>query len=135
MKIVKENGMDGQTTEIGWLDTIIKKLHLDKLNISSNRLIEIGMYLGFGFVTGFLLRRCAGYVFIAVLTLVGLFMLHQFGVITVAVDPVKMQQLFGIKQTVTIDTYIMIVAWEWIKLNMALVFSFVIGLLVGLKLG
>jgi len=127
--------MNGQQTQVGWFDAMVKKLHLDKVNISSNRLIEIGMYLGIGFVTGFLLRRCAAYVFIAILTLVGLFMLHQFGVITVTVDPVKMQELFGIKQTVTLDTNIMMVWWEWIKLNMALVLSFFIGLLIGLKIG
>lgn len=127
--------MDGQASQASWFDVLIKKLHLDKIDVSSNRLIEIGMYLGIGFVIGFLLRRCAGYVFVAVLTLAGFFMLHQFGVINISVDPVKMQELFGIKPTVTIDTSIMMIWWEWIKLNMALVLSLIIGLLIGLKLG
>lgn len=119
----------------GWFETITKKLHLDKLNISTNRLIEIGMYLGVGFLTGFLLKRCAGYVFVAVLTLVGLFVLHQFGVITITVDPVKMQELFGIKQVVTLDTNVLKSYLELIQLNLALVLSFSIGLLIGLRLG
>jgi len=125
----------GIPEQFGWIDTLFKKLRFDKLNISTNRFIEIGMYLGVGFLAGFLLRRCAGYVFVVVLAFVGLFVLHQFGVITITVDPVKMQELFGIKQTVTIDTNVMIVYWEWVKLNMALVLSFSVGLLIGLKLG
>ena len=120
---------------VGWLDTILKKVGLDKFDISSNRIVEIGMYLGIGFLTGFLLKRCASYVFIAILTLVGIIILHQFGVITITVDPVKMQELFGIKQTVTLDANILGVYWEWIKLNMAMVLSFSIGLLIGLKIG
>lgn len=121
--------------EVGWFNTLIKKLNIDKLNISTNRLIEIGMYLGIGFLTGFLLRRCAGYVFVVVLSIVGLFILHQFEVITITVNPVKMQELFGIQQTVTLDTNVLMIYWEWIKLNMALVLSFSIGLLIGLRLG
>jgi len=127
--------MSGKEGQINWLDSFLAKFNLDKLNISSNRIIELGMYVGVGFVTGFLLRRCAGYVFIAILTLVGVFALHQFGVITITIDPVKMQEFFGIKQTVTFDANIMMVYWEWVKLNMALVLSFTIGLFIGLKLG
>lgn len=119
----------------GWLDTIIKKVGLDKFDISGNRIIEIGMYLGIGFLTGFLLKRCASYVFVAILTLVGIIILHQIGVITIMVDPTKMQELFGIKQTVTLDANILGVYWEWIKLNMAMVLSFTFGLLIGLKVG
>ena len=122
-------------TELGWFDTIVKKLHLDKFNISTNRFIEIGMYLGIGFLTGFLLKRCASYIFVAVLTVVGSFVLHQFGIITITIDPVKMQEFFGIQQTVTVDTNILMIYWEWVKLNAALVLSFSVGLLIGLKLG
>ena len=121
--------------QVGWLDTLFKKIKLDKFDISTNRLIEVGMYLGAGFVAGFLLKRCATYVFVAVLTLLGLVILHQFGVVTITVDPIKMRELFGIQQTVTLDTNLLMIYWEWVKLNMALVVSFSIGLLAGLRLG
>jgi len=118
-----------------WFDTLLQKLRLDKLNLSTNRLVEIGIALGAGFLVGFLLKRCASYVFVAILTLVGLFILHQFEIITITINPGKMQELFGIQQTVTLDTNLFMVYWEWIKLNMALVLSFSIGLLIGLKIG
>jgi len=46
-----------------------------------------------------------------------------------------MKEVFGIEQTVTIDTNIFAIYWEWIKLNATLVISFVIGAVVGLKIG
>ena len=127
--------MNMPTAQEGWFDTILKKLKLDQLNINTDRLMQLGMYFGFGFVAGFLLKRFANYVVVALLTILALVLLHQFGVITITIDPIKMKEVFGIEQTVTIDTNIFAIYWEWIKLNATLVISFVIGAVVGLKLG
>jgi len=122
-------------SSLSWFDSLVKQFKLEKFDISTNRLIEIGIYLGIGFVTGFLLKRCFVYVFIALLTLVGLFILHQFDIITITFNTAKLQELFSIKQTVTVDTNLLIVYWEWIKLNIAIVLSFSIGLIIGLRVG
>jgi len=129
--------MDAQNvpSSLNWFDKLVKQFNLEKFDISTNRLIEIGIYLGIGFVTGFLLKRCFTYVFIALLTLVGLFVLHQFDIITITMNTAKLQELFSIKQTVTVDTNLLVVYWEWIKLNIAIVLSFSIGLIIGLRVG
>jgi len=129
--------MDAQNipSSLNWFDKLVKQFNLEKFDISTNRLIEIGIYLGIGFVTGFLLKRCFGYVFIALLTLVGLFILHQFDIITITMNTAKLQELFSIKQAVTVDTNLLVVYWEWIKLNIAIVLSFSIGLIIGLRVG
>jgi len=129
--------MDAQNipSSLNWFDKLVKQFNLEKFDISTNRLIEIGIYLGVGFVTGFLLKRCFGYVFIALLTLVGLFILHQFDIITITMNTAKLQELFSIKQAVTVDTNLLVVYWEWIKLNIAIVLSFSIGLIIGLRVG
>ena len=129
--------MDAQNipSSLNWFDKLVKQFNLEKFDMSTNRLIEIGIYLGIGFVTGFLLKRCFGYVFIALLTLVGLFVLHQFDIITITMNTAKLQELFSIKQTVSVDTNLLVVYWEWIKLNIAIVLSFSIGLIIGLRVG
>ena len=56
-----------------WVDKVKTSLHLDKFQFSSNKLIEIGMYLGFGFLIGYVLKRFSAFVLIIVLTLLALF--------------------------------------------------------------
>ena len=39
-----------------WMTKVKTSLHLDNFQFSTNKLIEIGMYLGFGFLIGYLLN-------------------------------------------------------------------------------
>jgi len=125
--------------EQGWFDSFKEKIHIDqwaeKLNLSKNRLIEIGIYLGIGFLTGFLLRRFSKYVIVFVLFILGIVLLNQFGIINVMVNWSKVNEVFGIQTIQKVDGGLIVIFWEWTKANLLVVFSFSIGFLIGLKVG
>ena len=125
--------------QVGWLDRIKETLNLkdimDKFELSKNTLIELGLYCGIGFLSGFLLKKYGSYVFIVVLMIVGLIVLQQFDIVTITVNWNKVQEVFGIQPTTTLDTNVLTVYWEWVKLNFAIVLSFSVGFLIGLKVG
>ncbi|NRB21149.1 hypothetical protein HRU45_00205 [Candidatus Dependentiae bacterium] len=110
-------------------EAISKKLHL-----SRTKLIEIGLYLGIGFLAGFLLRKYAQFVAFLVLILVGLVVLQQLDLINITMHWDKIENVFGVqKVAVSADTFSTILSW--IKLNLTIVVSFVVGFLFGIKIG
>lgn len=123
---------------VGLIDRIKTQLNtetiMDRLRTSKNKLIEMGIYLGAGFVVGFLLKRYAQYVVVGILCLIGLVVLQQMGVLEIVINWDKVQEVFGI-QVVPNGANVMNVYWEWIKLNFTLVLSFSVGFLLGLKVG
>ena len=120
-------------TSAGWLDKVKSSLHLDNFQFSSNKLIEIGMYLGFGFLIGYVLKRFSAFVLVIVLTLLALFLLHQFEIITLSLNIDKLREFLGVQQTA--DANILCAYWAWAKANIILLLSFFIGFLVGIRLG
>lgn len=121
------------TESAGWLEKMKTTLHLDKFQFSTNKLIEIGMYLGFGFLIGYALKRFSTVVLIVVLTIVALFLLNQFDLIDIAIKPEKIREFLGIKEA--IDGNFFAAYWDWIKTNIMLVLSFVVGFLIGIRIG
>ncbi len=107
---------------------------METISSSKDKIIEMGMYLGIGFLAGFLLKKYSKYVLILLLCVAALVILQQFEVLTVVFNTAKIQQVFGIK-TSTIDADLFSVYWHWIKLNFSIVLSFSIGFLLGLKVG
>jgi uncharacterized membrane protein (Fun14 family) len=71
-----------------------------------------------------------------VLALLGLWVLQQYGVVQIAVNWDKVYEVFGIQvaQDVTADTVIGMV-WEWMKVNMVISISYLVGFFIGLRLG
>ena len=122
------------------LETTVQKFDInqmiEKVKTSKDRLFEVGLYAGIGFLSGFLLKKYSTYVAVFVLMLVGLGVLHHLQVINIAVNWQKVNEFFGIQaaQTVTADNIITLV-WEWIKVNLVISISYFVGLLIGLKLG
>ena len=125
--------VDAQTTQTAanWLTKVKSSLHLDSL--SSNKLIEIGMYLGFGFLIGYVLKRFSAFVLIVVLTLLALFLLHQFEIVNLSLNIAKLREFLGIQQAT--DSHLLCAYWTWAKENIILVLSFFVGFLVGIRLG
>ncbi len=127
------------TAQGGWLEGVKDKINPDqwmaKLNLSKARLVDIGLYLGFGFVTGFLLKKYGRYVVVFGFMVLGLVALQQLGVLNVAINWNKAQELFGIQRVETPDTNLLRMYVEWIKLNVGLVLTFSIGFIAGLKVG
>jgi|GEM_PF-679245 uncharacterized membrane protein (Fun14 family) len=123
----------------GMLDTVKQNLNLqgvmDNVKHSKDKLFEAGLYAGIGFISGFLLKKYSTYVFVCVLLLVGLGVLQHLNVIDLIVNWDKVNELFGIQAaTVTADSLISLV-WEWMKVNMVISISYLVGLFIGLKVG
>lgn len=127
-------------SQAGMLDTVKEQFNMesmmDKIKASKDKLFEIGLYAGAGFLSGFLLKKYSTYVAVFVLMLIGIGVLQHMEVINVAVNWDKANELFGIQaaQTVSADSVISNV-WEWIRVNMAISISFIVGLFIGLKVG
>ena len=124
----------------GMLDRVKQSLNMqnimDKVRHSKDKLFEAGLYAGIGFISGFLLKKYSTYVLVCVLVLIGLGVLQHLEVINVLINWDKVNELFGIQaaQTVTADSLIA-TAWEWVKLNMVISISYLVGLFIGLKVG
>jgi uncharacterized membrane protein (Fun14 family) len=125
----------------GLFDTAINTTGLggfiEKFNISKATLLEIGMYLGIGFVVGFLLKRCSKLFLVLVLTILIIWFLHHVGIVFVVVNWQKIQELiFGAQATpLTLQTDLGSNLWHWITNHVAGSISFVIGFLAGIRLG
>ena len=109
---------------------------IEKVKMSKDRLFEIGLYAGAGFLSGFLLKKYSTYVVVFVLILVGLGVMQQMEVINCTINWDKVSEVFGIQvaQTVIPDN-ILTTIWEWVRLNMVISVSYLVGLFIGLKLG
>lgn len=125
--------------ELSWLDKIKSWINLDavmaKLDFSKANLTEMILYLGIGFLSGFLVKKYSSYIFVVVLMIVGLVILQQYDVIMVTINWDKVQSVFGIQQATLVDENLFLIYWDWIKLNFTLVLSFSVGFLVGLRVG
>ncbi len=126
--------------QAGMIDTMKEKVSMgnvmEKIKMSKDKLFEVGLYAGVGFLSGFLLKKYSTYVAVFVLILVGIGVLHQMQVINVTINWDKVTEVFGIQaaQDVTADN-IFSTVWEWVRLNMVISISYLIGLFIGLKLG
>jgi uncharacterized membrane protein (Fun14 family) len=124
----------------GMLDSIKQNLNvqniMDKVRHSKDKLFEAGLYAGIGFISGFLLKKYSTYVLVCALVLIGLGVLQHLEVINVMINWDKVNDVFGIQaaQTVTADS-IIATMWEWIKLNIIISVSYLVGLFIGLKVG
>jgi len=122
----------------GFLDMIKQQAQgiINKLKDSKSTLIDITLYGGIGFLSGFLLRRYSAYIAFFVLLIVGLIILQQMDVISIAINWIKVEEFFGIQRgaTTTGDTLI-VALWEWVKANFVIVISYIVGFLLGLRIG
>ncbi len=124
----------------GMLDSIKENLNfqniMDRVKHSKDKFLEAGLYGGIGFISGFLLKKYSTYVLACVLVFIGLGVLSHLEVINVMVNWDKVNEVFGIHaaQTVTADSLVATI-WEWVKVNMLISVSYLVGLFIGLKVG
>ena len=124
----------------GILDIIKENLApgtlLEKIKTSKDRLFEATLYGGIGLISGFLLKKYSTYVGVCVLLLIGLGVLHHLEVVHVVINWDKVNELFGIQAAhdVTADNIISVI-WEWVKINMLISISYIVGFFIGLKVG
>ncbi|MCK5632215.1 FUN14 domain-containing protein [bacterium] len=121
----------------GWFESLKSKLNLDgiiqKMNLSRNKLIEFGLYLGAGLIVGFLFKKYAKYLLVVLLTIVCLGVLQQFKFIDVVIHWDKIQGIQPISVVQGGDVWSLY--WEWLKANFMVVLSFSVGFFVGFKVG
>jgi|SRR5579872_1061334 len=128
-----------EAPKAGLLEKIKDTLNPDNLaqrfNLTKSRLLEMGLYLLVGFIVGFLLKKYSRFVFAVALIAILLIILQQLNVLTFAINWAEIRELLGIQPTQTTpDMSLFSVYWEWVKANVALVLSFSVGFLVGLRL-
>jgi len=121
----------------GWFEKLIYKLRLDgllkKINLTPGRLGQIMLYLGIGFLAGFLFKKYGKLFLIVVLTIVGLFILQHFGYVSIAINWERIRALQPIQ--VTQGGSIWSEYWAWLMANLAIVISSAIGFFIGFKVG
>lgn len=105
-----------------------------RLRLSKEKLIEIGLYFGVGFLAGFILHRYAYIVAFLILFIVGLIGLQQINLIDITIYWDEVGALLGMKQ-VAISPNIFSTMWSWVQLNVIVVISLILGFWLGAKIG
>jgi uncharacterized membrane protein (Fun14 family) len=121
----------------GWFGTIKEKSAslFDKIRDSKESIIDVALYAGLGFLLGYLVKRFSSYLIMIAIFIVIIVALQQFEVIFVAVNWAKIQSALGMQPVATADASFLSSCWEWMKANVLISVSFIIGFLLGLKFG
>lgn len=129
--------MISSTPQAGWLDGIKNSFHWEgikeKFYELQPLLIELGLTLGIGFATGFILKKF-GKIFaflIGILVILGV--LQQLGAISISINWIKIQEWFGIQAIPVVDDSIFVAFGAWLKAHILQTLFFVIGFLLGLN--
>lgn len=126
--------------QVGVLDSIKDTLRpaniADKIRANKDILLEIGLYLGIGFIIGFLFKRFSKVVAILVFGAILVLILQQMGILSVMMNWTRLYELLGMQPAaVPNGASVVSLCTEWVRVNVRAIISFVIGMLVGLKLG
>jgi uncharacterized membrane protein (Fun14 family) len=121
----------------GWFDAIKDKSSglFDKIRDSKESIVDVALYAGLGFLLGYLVKRFSSYLIMIAIFMVIIIALQQFEIIFVAVNWTKIQSALGMQPAATVDASLMSSCWEWMKANVLISVSFIIGFLLGLKFG
>ena len=106
-----------------------------KFELTKEKSLQLAIYLGVGFLVGFLLKRYSRIVVTVVIVLLALLTLEYFQLIDLTVHWSKVRALIGMQPLPAFNGTFFTAMWESAKDNLAQVMSFSIGFLVGLKLG
>lgn len=123
--------------QAGWFDAAKSKAGglFEKIKDSKDTLFDIALYGGLGFLVGYLVKKFSGYLIMLAIFIVVILALQQFELLFVSVNWAKIQSAVGIQPAVTPDASMLGMVWEWMKVNVLISVSFIIGFLLGLKFG
>lgn len=126
-----------QATPSGLADTLKErsKYIMGKLHESRAIILDVLLYGGIGFLCGFLLRKYANYIAFLVLIIVGVIAMQQYDIINVVINWTYINDLFGFQHAPAMTSDSFVAFWSWCKANAVIVVSWIIGLLIGLKIG
>lgn len=130
---------EGQVSNTGLIETLKNAMQpeviANKMGMDKNMLIDIGLYGAIGFITGFLLKKYSEYFIALVLFVVGIIVLQQFDYMSVSINLPKIHQILGLQSVPVVGDKYGMMLLEWMKANVAGSASFVVGFLIGLKVG
>lgn len=134
--------MNSETTNAvqpGILESVKERVNasqiFEKISESQGLIMDVLLYGGIGFLTGYFLKRYSNIVIIAILLATGLVFLQQLDFINITIHWDKIHTTLGLSPAVKVlsDNFF-ILATEWSRANMHIVVSWVIGFLSGLKI-
>ena len=100
---------------------------------SSSEAVEAAIYFGSGFAIGFLFKKYFKFLLTTILIAIILIKIFEYNNVLV-IDWEGVNTLFGFESTTDFST-IVNNAFAWIKANMIIFISSIVGFLVGYKLG
>ncbi len=107
----------------------------EKVRDSKETIFNVALYAGFGFLLGYLTKKFSSYLILFAIFVVILIALQQFEVVFVAINWTKVQTTLGMQPVSGEEIGIFSMIWEWMKANVLISVSFIIGFLLGLKFG
>ena len=124
----------------GILETVKDKVNVaalvEKMHDSQGLILNGFLFVGIGFLCGYLIKRYINAVITLILVLTALFVLQQFEIITVTIHWQMIYESLGIAQIMKlVDDNVAPFVFELAKANVLLVVTWVIGFLVGIKIG
>jgi len=106
----------------------------EKVKESKALIVDMILFFGLGLLIGYMLKKYGQYFVMFLLFIASLIVLQQLNVVQVGINWAAIQDFFGIQHTpIPQGSTMLTVYWEWVKLNIAIVLSFSIGFLVGLR--
>jgi len=124
-------------TQSGWADAVKEKSagFIQKVRDSKDQIFDVALYGGLGFLLGYLVKKFSSYLIMLAIFVVIIVALQQFELVFVAINWAKIQSALGIQPVVAADASLVGSIWEWVKVNIIISVSFIIGFLLGLKFG
>lgn len=133
------NAQAGVNGQPGLIDTVKEKIGVDSIagyvRTSRERIIDICLAAGIGFLFGFFLRKYSTYVALLILIGIAVSFLNYYGVLNIAIDWTRAQEVLGVQQIQFNDGGILSFVFEWIKANIVISISLGVGFLIGLRVG
>lgn len=104
---------------------------ISSLNLNSSKIIELVIFLGVGFFSGFLLKKYFRYFLLSVIVVVVVALVLEHSSI-IHIDWLKIREALGITPTDTIDS-LFHVAVDWVKANALSTVIGLLGFIIGYK--
>jgi len=122
-----------EPVKAGWIDTLKMKFNIESFVKNKDKMITLLLYLGAGFLAGFLVKRFFKYVLVLAAIIAGIAILQHYGVIHIMVDWDKANEVLGVKAIPKVDGNLLSFYWQWVKVNWAVSLSAAIGFIIGWK--
>ena len=105
-----------------WDGLINLKIHYkliqlsEKLNLSKHKLLDMALFLGVGFLIGFLWKRYANYFIAGIIFITILIIFNQLDLLLLSINWVKVQECCGVEPA-RADADILGMLWNWVRDN------------------